>query len=272
MQYWVNKWVSEDYKFDAFCVGCERSSIFSSFGDADAKKIISYSPPPVTLGARQGAHSRPEIAIAPYSRTFFCFRDRSHRITVHLQINAKTIEKIGQYPSIASMAQPELQKFKKLLGVERLQEMKKAYGLFSHGVGAGSLIYLRRVLERIVELARAEMSATEGEVPSDFDEKRFEEKLRLLKAFVPEAFYANRKLYALISAGLHALTEKDCLDIFPVAAHGIDLALSAVQARNEQAEKAATVTRAVATKADEIKRLTERALNKGAAVYSSHQA
>ena len=252
---WRDKWAAADYRFDAYCVGCQRVSIFSGAGDAEAKKVVAYVPPPMSLSARGSNYSRPELPFGARSRNFFCLRNSAHRMTVHLQIDANAIEKVGQYPSIADMAWPELSRFRKLLGVERLAELKKAYGLFSHGVGAGSLIYLRRVLELVVELARSEMLAVEGMLPKGFDGERFEEKVKLLKRFVPEAFYENRKLYGLISAGLHSLTEKECLAIFPVAWLGIDSALSAVQARRDEAEKTAAVSHAVAAKASEIERL-----------------
>jgi len=47
----------------------------------------------------------------------------------------------------------------------------------------------------------------------------------LLKAELPEFLVENRKLYGILSKGIHSLTEEECLEYFDVVKAGIELIL-----------------------------------------------
>lgn len=248
---WLWKWAGADYRFDCYCVDCSKESIFTSHGDAQVKKDEKFIP---TISGG-GNSRRPQMAFGDYTRTFSCSRIYSHKIVVLLRVTDTNVEKIGQFPSLASIALPHIERFQPILGDERIRELKKASGLFSHGVGAGSLIYLRRTLETIVENAIAEAKGEGAKFDLDFDKARFEEKVLEVRQYLPEEFVENRKLYSIVSAGLHGLTESECLSIFPVTLHGIELALSVEMNRREQKNKARLVRSQVQSKSAEIDRL-----------------
>ena len=44
---------------------------------------------------------------------------------------------------------PEIAKYKAVLGTQ-YREFSKAIGLFAHGIGIGSFVYLRRIIENLV--------------------------------------------------------------------------------------------------------------------------
>ena len=55
-----------------------------------------------------------------------------------------------QYPpTVADMTFPELDAYKHVISKEDRKELGTAIGLFASGVGAGSYVYLRRILERL---------------------------------------------------------------------------------------------------------------------------
>ncbi len=54
-----------------------------------------------------------------------------------------TIEKVGQYPSLATIANDEVSQYRKDMNPIDAQEFHKAIGLAAHGVGVGSFVYLR---------------------------------------------------------------------------------------------------------------------------------
>lgn len=87
--------------------------------------------------------------------------------------------KIGQYPSVADMEFPKLKEYDKVLTEEDRREMGTAIGLYASGVGVGSYVYLRRILERILSQAREKAGdSIDVEI---FNRSKVKEKLRCLK-------------------------------------------------------------------------------------------
>jgi hypothetical protein len=58
-----------------------------------------------------------------------------------------------------------------------------------------------------------------------------EDKIEMLTQHLPKFLVENRKLYGIMSVGVHTLSEADCLAAFPVVRVGIELML------DEQLEK-----------------------------------
>jgi glutamate mutase epsilon subunit len=98
--------------------------------------------------------------------------------------------KIGQYPSYRDIESPQIKKFQKVLG-GYYTELNKAIGLYSHGVGIGLFVYLRRIIEKLVhdtfKEAEAAGAITELQFEYQIDGQHrngMEEKIRLLKGFL----------------------------------------------------------------------------------------
>ena len=65
-----------------------------------------------------------------------------------------------------------------------------------------SVVYLRRVFEGLIAKARAK-AAEAGWQEADYEKARMDEKIALLKTYLPPFLVENRKLYGILSKGIH---------------------------------------------------------------------
>ena len=142
--------------------------------------------------------------------------------------------KIGQFPSVADLKVGELNKFRSVLDQEESGEFYKAIGLSAHDVGIGAFVYLRRVLEKLVD-KRSEQALLEGVFSQeDFLQARVAEKIKMLKGYLPDILVSNTKLYGVLSKGVHDLTEQECLRAFPAIRDLMFFVLEEDLERNEK--------------------------------------
>ena len=85
---------------------------------------------------------------------FVCSMNEEHHLDYVVLTTDNSMIKIGQYPSIADMTFPELDDYKHVISKQDRKELGTAIGLFANGVGAGSYVYLRRILERLIDQAK----------------------------------------------------------------------------------------------------------------------
>lgn len=170
--------------------------------------------------------------------TLCCSRDEKHEIEIFFKMfpGEFSFLKIGQFPSLASLTKGEITKYRKILG-NNFSEFSRGIGLVSHGVGIGSFVYLRRVFENLIEEAHLQAKLTEGWVEDIYSKSRMDEKIELLKSFLPNFLVKNKVLYGILSKGIHELKEQECLDIFPVVKLGIELILDEKLKQKEQEDK-----------------------------------
>jgi len=143
-------------------------------------------------------------------------RYRPHDIIPTGYVTTKySISKIGQHPSLADISENEINQFKNILGNDRYRELKKGVGIAAHGVGIGSFVYLRRILEFLINNAfkDASTSDTWGKSKiSEYDNKHgYGEKIKMLSGYVPSFMIENASIYSILSKGVHELTEDQCL-------------------------------------------------------------
>lgn len=149
------------------------------------------------------------------------------------------IEKYGQLPSVADIAQGELKEYGNLADPEDMRELRRAVGLAASGIGIGSFVYLRRIFERLVNAAADEAKVADPSFDREaFRRLRMEDKLGEVKAYIPEWMVQNRKLYGVISVGIHELTEEHCKAVFPVVKDAV-LALIEQHAEKKKRERRA---------------------------------
>ena len=145
--------------------------------------------------------------------------------------------KIGQYPSIADMTFPELDAYKHVISKEDRKELGTAIGLYASGVGAGSYVYLRRILERLIYQAKE----TAGDTVNDekFRQAKVAERIKMLEGHLPEALTQNTVIYGILSKGIHELSEEECRKYFPVVKECIYQILGMWESeRKKQADEA----------------------------------
>ena len=147
------------------------------------------------------------------------------------------MQKIGQYPSIADFHIYEIKQYDKLLPNDVLKEFTKAIGLAANGVGIGSFVYLRRIFENLI-LESFEEAKQEGKVEEEtFSRSRMDEKIELLKDYLPPFLVKNKSIYSILSKGIHELDENTCLEYFDPMKVAIEIILDQKLEKKKQKEK-----------------------------------
>ncbi|WP_413299710.1 hypothetical protein AA0X95_16595 [Bacillus sp. 1P10SD] len=248
------------YKIEAYCCDCNANRIFSTkpikkqVGSPTNPPIIqrSFSPGSVTTEGQNSYPSYEEIneimdaidqseynkLISKYpkvEKTFTCAMNETHTLIFSCLIKDNHIIKFGQFPSLADLNVNKSKKYRKILG-KKYTDFNKGIGLHSHGVGAGSLVYLRRIFEELIEeahiKAKLEANWNEENFPN-----RMDEKIVKLKDYLPDYLVENRKIYGILSKGIHELPEETCMEIFPIVKVGIEFILDEKIEREESDRK-----------------------------------
>lgn len=134
--------------------------------------------------------------------------------------------KIGQYPSLADIQFAEIgKKYDKVLDEGSLFEFKRAIGLAAHGTGVGSFVYLRRIFEKLIFQTFKDHKSILGIEEKDFILKRMENKVEILKNYLPSQLVEMKLIYSILSKGLHELSEEECLAYFEPLKLSIELIL-----------------------------------------------
>lgn len=169
----------------------------------------------------------------------FCFKcgmSQDHALDFILRTEGNFLVKIGQFPSIADLARPELIKYRKILSKEDSAELRRAIGLHAQGIGIGSYTYLRRILERIVDKAKAK-AISDGKINLDeYTHKKVADRIKMLTSYLPDVLVKNSTVYGIISKGIHELSEDECIEYFPVLLECIYMILEKWEQERKQAE------------------------------------
>ena len=151
--------------------------------------------------------------------------DSSHRIDYVVRTESGKMWKIGQYPSVADLTFPELDEYEKVINESDLEELRRAIGLYAHGIGIGSFVYLRRVFERIIDKAK-ELAIADGEFDiENYKKLHIDERISLLKNYLPSKLVSKAAYYKIVSKGIHELSEEECSMYFPILKEGIFIIL-----------------------------------------------
>lgn len=145
---------------------------------------------------------------------FVCSMNEEHHLDYVVLTTDNSMIKIGQYPSIADMTFPELDDYKHVISKQDRKELGTAIGLFANGVGAGSYVYLRRILERLID--QAKVRAGDKVSDEEFEQARVAERIKMLQRYLPEILIKNKTIYGILSKGIHELSEEECREYFPV--------------------------------------------------------
>ncbi|MEB4861255.1 hypothetical protein [Priestia megaterium] len=154
----------EEQILDIYCIDCQKQSTFKSTKWSKSQAITpEYKTYEDIDISSLNKKARQEASIneyfmknlwnksTPLELEFTCQRHNNHKMYIHFMIRDNKLFKIGQYPSSASIDQVDLQKYRKILDKDKYIELNKGIGLASHGVGIGSFVYLRRILEGLIE-------------------------------------------------------------------------------------------------------------------------
>lgn len=175
-----------------------------------------------------------------------CTRFDYHRIVFFYHLNRGNLQKVGQYPSFADIAIDESKAYTKLLDKGDVAEFHKAIGLAAHGVGIGSLVYVRRIFERLIQKRFDEYKDGEEWHDEDFKDLRMAEKIEFLQKHLPSFLVRNKKLYSILSLGIHELDESACLSFFEVLKMSTIIILEEDKEKKEELERQRSLEKAIA--------------------------
>ena len=130
------------------------------------------------------------------------------------------IQKVGQYPSIADMQMFDVEKYRSVLGKESYRDMTRAIGLNANGIGCGSFLYLRRILEHLVEEAHLDCKEKTNWDEQAYEKSRFNERIQQVEnagyTIIPDVLKdVKNKIYGVLSKGVHESTDDECMELFP---------------------------------------------------------
>ncbi|MCM3396804.1 hypothetical protein M3638_02985 [Oceanobacillus profundus] len=223
-------------QFDGYCVDCQKDSTFKKAvlnRIPEAKAFLSSSPTPlITLEERLFKNIQGE-----HNLNYKCQRNENHRYHFYFKIESNELTKIGQYPSVADLELHKIKRYRSLLK-DDYRDFSKAIGLYSHGIGAGSYVYLRRIFENLINQQKDIALKSDTSLSEIvFNKGRMDDKILYIKDFLPDLLVQNRNIYGILSKGIHELSESQCLDMFPKLELGIEIILDWKLAEKEKQEK-----------------------------------
>ena len=210
-------------KLDCYCTSCEKDSTFIGTNPASKKNRFHHAQTFEEWETYGEGHN--SFLNKIYQINFYFTRVESHKMQQSIILTQNELFKIGQYPSIADISQPELKKYRNVLSKEKYLEFSRGIGLITHGIGVGSFVYLRRIFEDLIEEAHIKLMNSENWDETIYSTLRMADKIGLLSSELPEFLVENKSIYSILSKGIHELTENECLEYFPSVKLGIELIL-----------------------------------------------
>jgi hypothetical protein len=212
---------------ELYCIHCKNNSTFNPLFGAQLDSRKS------TIPSFAFFNEKIQFAVLHYK----CARDTTHYYSFQLMIKDNNLIKIGQFPSKADIEIPEYNRFSKIIPEDKLSDLKRSAGLASHGIGAGSFVYLRRVFEYLLEEAHKK-AVTENKIDDQlYLKSRVLERIDLLKEYLPVFMLENKQLYAILSKGVHELTEDECLASYSIIKGTIEIILEEILEKKEKEKR-----------------------------------
>lgn len=189
--------------------------------------------------------------------SFTCTMQEDHHLDYVVLANDYEIIKIGQHPSVADVSLPQIAEYKKVIDEASVKELKRAIGLHAQGIGVGSYVYLRRIFERILDKAKKQAEDEKKIELSGYKEKSVSDRIKMLAGYLPDMIVQNTVLYGVVSAGIHGLSEDDCLRYFPVLRDCIIMILKQWQEKQERKEQEEKLRKSMQEIASEVSSLSK---------------
>lgn len=240
---WYYKLISlNELSIRSFCESCDTESVFCTDLSGTFKEIVTGCMA-ATANVFDAASSKKYEYFAGksflLSFTLLCAKCKQpHYYSV--LITDGNILKIGQYPSYTSNEVQDVRKYKNLIS-KYYPELTKSINAYSQGMGVGAFVYLRRILEHLVE------SRFTGDKSWKFDEKF--KAVEAAEQLIPEELGpAKLRIYSVLSKGVHEYTEEECMELYLVVKYVVERMLDIELEKQENKRKAAAAIAAINNK------------------------
>lgn len=240
-------------QFDAYCVQCRQASTFRTLTDRNADDIAAAQRLAKFNNPAREELKRLVLEGGQFALHVGCSRRAQHHYSYFFQYDKKPaiLQKIGQIPSVEDVAGVDIERYRIILDKD-FAELRRATGLFAHGIGIGAFVYLRRIFENLIESARVAADPND-ERKDEFSKMRMADRIKELSVHLPPAVVKYKEAYGILSKGLHELTEADCKRYFPAVRAAIIAMLEQRYEAEEKAKAAADLDEAMAAIASETK-------------------
>ncbi len=234
-----------------YCPGCKAASVFVPQKQDSILKRAADSFPRDRYGADVVASKAPTF----FSVEFTCSRSREHVATFAFMDSEGLLTKIGEYPSTFDRLALETRRYQKKLG-PLTDEFRRSIQLYSHGLGVGSFVYLRRVLERVVEeVARRKFGNQQDWTYEKWrNNRKFEELVHELEDALPELLIENSLPFRVLSKGIHDLDEDECLAYYEVLRQSVEEILDDQMRKDESESRRKSISAKLSGIGSSIKR------------------
>lgn len=250
---------------DVYCPSCKGTATFRGVNDPAPGGLHRISREARKIAGVGG--SPPKFEEGIYVINLECARNSYHTLKFIVFIDNysvspdgdptpfQSIQKIGQYPSYADLNIPQIEGLSPVLSKQDKHEFVKAVGLAAHGVGVGSYVYLRRIFENLIDEARKEaedLGQWSEVLQCEYEKSRVKEKIQLLKDRLPPFVVEHPDMYALLSKGIHELTEDECLKYFDALKVAIEIILDQKLEAKKREKKLAEAKKALSIAHGEV--------------------
>lgn len=222
--------ISYSETIDAYCIYCKKDSVFKALIYQDPEDFDYWN------------NELDGLIQIEYE----CRRIVRHNYYIYYFKRNNFFTKVGQFPSVADFQIPQYGKYRNILGEEQYKELTRSIGLASHGVGIGSFVYLRRVLENLIqEAGKQAQSESEEFVYDNFRKAKIDEKIKMVGDYLPEFLVENRSIHGILSKGIHELSDDECLRYFEAVKIGIEQILDEKIIQDEKSKKSSKAKKAL---------------------------
>lgn len=159
--------------------------------------------------------------------------DKNHyQMIIRLEIKKEkvVVQKIGQYPSMLDIFGDDFKEYEKTLNeFGGYDEYRKSFISYGEGYYVGAFVYLRRVLEKIVDNYTKDLELTDN---------HFETRMNACKdRFDSEIQDTLKNLYGVLSFGVHSLSEDECKEYYQYVKAIIEIQLEHIKREKERKVK-----------------------------------
>lgn len=210
-------------------------------GEVDAFSYIFKTPTTYSISTNELAEKYYTEYNDMYRVTLKNKRKEAEKLIFLIAEFDNQLIKIGQLPALATLQTAEIdEKYRKILDT-KYSTFTKAIGLAAHGVGAGSLVYLRKIFAELIDESYQKHGKELSISEKEYKDLRMDGRVEALKTFLPAQLVEMKAIYGILSAGVHDLSEEDCLLYFSPLKLSIELILDEVIAEKAQQDREASV-------------------------------
>lgn len=217
--------ISQNVIFDSFCPKCKKES---TFRDLYTNKSISST----NLSVALDLYKNRTVIDLRYSKLdeyvfikeYVCSRNQSHVHSFYFLFDGKHLTKVGQTLPRTAIFAMESKKYAKHFP-EIQKELFISMKLYSDGIGVAAILYLRRIFEKLINMASSEYLLNNPQDEIKIKDARMADKINILKNILPSFLVENKHMYSILSSAVHELEEDVCLNAYPFIKDSILLIL-----------------------------------------------